>query len=97
MSVSVWMLPHLRWALLSLPLEEREEVGRMIDRLERDPKLRKARPIGGTKRLYRLRCGPCRILYVDEGQRIIIVGLSSAPRGLPARFRRGDDLEGGVL
>ena len=86
----VWTLDHVRWELLCLPMEARHDVARALDRLEVEPIPRGAERVGGTRRLYRWRCGECRILYVHAGDRIVVLRLSDAPRGLPGRFRRPD-------
>ncbi len=88
--MKVLALDHVRWELMWLPTEMRHEVARGLDRLEIDPIPRGAERVGGTRRLYRWRRGECRILYVHAGDRIVVVSLSDAQRGLPERFRRRD-------
>jgi mRNA-degrading endonuclease RelE of RelBE toxin-antitoxin system len=86
--MKVWTLPHVKSELLWLPMETRYEVATGLDRLEREPTPPGAERIRGTQRLYRWRRGECRILYVLEGERIVIVSLSDRPRRVPERLRR---------
>lgn len=86
--MKVLTLDHVRWELMWLHIETRHEVARALDRLEIEPIPKGAERVGGTRRLYRWRRGECRILYVHAGDRIVVVSLSDAPRGVPERFRR---------
>jgi mRNA-degrading endonuclease RelE of RelBE toxin-antitoxin system len=65
---------------------ERERVGRAIDRLAITPAPPGRRPLRGTSRLYREQCGGFRILYLIEGDEVIVVALGMGCRSLPARY-----------
>ena len=94
--MKVSMLDHVRWELMGLSHETEYEVACGLDRLERGPRLPAGvERVGGTRRLYRWRKGDCRILFIQNGDAILVLSLSIRPRRLPERYRRRGGLPGG--
>ena len=86
--MNVELLLRARHELIGGGLEQRHDLACALDRLEREPLPPGAEKVPGTRRLYRWQRGLCRILFIREGRRILVVSISSQPRNVPQRFRR---------
>jgi len=72
-SYTVEFLPSAQRELAALPKDVQRRIANRIDALREDPRPPGVKQLQGVKRLYRLRVGDYRVIYLIEGRRLVII------------------------